>query len=87
MSGLWRRSIGCSSTDGMLVIGHADRLDRAVSMEIQAVGDPGCFTYRRADHRIERGVIDVLVERAEQASSQWPVQEMRGEHRDCDDSC
>jgi len=36
------------ASDGLLVIGHADRLDSAgASAKFTAVGDPGCFAYRR----------------------------------------
>jgi chemotaxis protein methyltransferase WspC len=37
------------ASDGLLVIGHADRLDRSIGTGggFTATGDPGCFAYRR----------------------------------------
>jgi chemotaxis protein methyltransferase WspC len=40
------------AADGLLFIGHADRLERAGAEEqFMPDGEPGCFAYRRAAHR------------------------------------
>ena len=39
------------AVDGLLLIGHADRLDRAgTEAKFTAYGDPACFMYRRTAH-------------------------------------
>ena len=41
------------AADGLLFIGHADRLDwPGAELEFTAVGDPGCFAYQRTGRRV-----------------------------------
>jgi chemotaxis protein methyltransferase WspC len=44
------------AADGVLVVGHADRLELAgAPPRFAALGDPGCFTYRKAMARVADG--------------------------------
>ena len=47
--------------DGVLFIGHADRLDAPGAVAVRPVGEPGCFAYRKAG---ARGSIPAAVDRA-----------------------